>query len=105
MEKWKIRKGDFVQVITGKNAGARGEIINVDRKCRKVYVRGVNIVSRFKKPTAGDPGGVVKKEAGIDVSNVAFVDTEFGRPTKIGFKIDENGKKVRYAKLSGNVIK
>ena len=105
MEKWKIRKGDFVQVITGKCAGERGEIVNVDRKRRKVFVRGVNIVSRFKKPTAGDPGGIVKKEAGIDVSIVAFVDAEFGRPTKIGFKIDEDGKKVRYAKLSGNVIK
>lgn len=105
MNSWKLKKGDYVQVISGKFKNVKGEIIEVLRKERKVVVKGVNIMTSFKKPTAGDPGGIIKKERPIHASNVMFVDQEFGRPTKIGFKFDESGNKCRYCKLSGNIIK
>lgn len=104
MEKWKIKKGDRVQVIAGKQKGVKGEILKVIRGDRKVLVSGVNLVLRSKKPTPSDPGGQVREERPIDASNVMILDPDFGRPSRVGFKFDESGKKVRYSKLSGSVL-
>ena len=98
----KIKKGDTVQVITGKDKGAEGKVISVDPKKHKVVVEGVGIVTKHTKPSAANQnGGIIQKEAPIDVSNVMYVHK--GKPTRVGFKF-ENDKKVRFAKSTGEVI-
>lgn len=104
MTKYKLKKGDKVQVISGKYKGLHGDIIEVLRKDASVVVSGVNVVTTHKKPTPGDPGGEIKKERPIHISNVMILDPDFGRPSRVGFKFDETGKKVRFSKLSGSVI-
>ncbi|MBI1392609.1 MAG: 50S ribosomal protein L24 [Alphaproteobacteria bacterium] len=97
----KIKKGDKVVVLAGKNRGAEGEVLRVLPQDDRVVVSGVNIVAKHQKQTASERGGIVRREAPIHVSNVALcVD---GRPTRVGFKV-EDGKKVRIAKRSGQVI-
>lgn len=92
-------------VITGNYRGQSGEILTVDVIGRKVIVDGVNIVKRHTKPTAKNPdGGILEKPAFIDISNVMLVDPKSGKPTRIGYKISDNGEKVRYAKKSGEKI-
>ncbi|MCR4740210.1 MAG: 50S ribosomal protein L24 [Lachnospiraceae bacterium] len=98
----KIKKGDTVKVIAGKDVGSEGKVLVVDQKNRKVIVEGVNIVKKHTKPSvANQNGGIVEKEAFIDASNVMFVNK--GKPTRIGFKF-ENDKKVRYDKKTGEVV-
>ncbi|MCR5733594.1 MAG: 50S ribosomal protein L24 [Lachnospiraceae bacterium] len=98
----KIKKGDTVRVIAGKDVGSEGKVLVVDQKNGKVIVEGVNIVKRHTKPSvANQNGGIVEKEAYIDASNVMFVNK--GKPTRIGFKF-ENDKKVRYDKKTGEVV-
>ncbi len=98
----KIKKGETVKVLTGKDAGAQGKVLSVDVKNHKILVEGVNIVTKHTKPSAANPnGGIVQAEAPIDISNVMLVVK--GQPTKVGFKF-ENGKKVRFAKKTGDVI-
>lgn len=104
MDKWKIKKGDRVVVIAGKSRGVVGDVLRVLREDRKVVVSGVNVATISRKPTTSQPGGQVKEEKPIHVSNVMIVDPDFGKPARIGFKFDENGKKVRYSKLSGSVL-
>ena len=99
----KIKKGDRVVLLTGKDKGKTGQITQVMPKEDRVVVSGLNLVKRHTKPTQGDPqGGVKTKEAPIHVSNVALVDSK-GKPTRVGFKI-EGDKKVRVAKTTGEVI-
>lgn len=99
---FKIKKGDTVKVITGKDKDKEGKVISVDRKNGKVLVEGVNMVTKHTKPSAANPnGGIVQKEAAIDVSNVMYV--HHGKATRIGFKF-EGEKKVRFAKSTGEVI-
>lgn len=99
---FKIKKGDTVKVITGKDKDKEGKVVLVDRKNNKVVVEGVNMVTKHTKPSAGNPnGGIVQKEAAIDASNVMYVHK--GKATRIGFKF-ENDKKVRVAKSTGEVI-
>ncbi len=104
----KIKKGDFVQMISGslKNGkGKKGEVLRVFTKENRVLVAGLNMVKRHVRPTQADPDGGVKTfEAPIDVSNVAHLDPKDGKPTRIGFKTLKDGKKVRFAKRSGEVI-
>ena len=98
----KIKKGDTVKVIAGKDVGAEGKVLAVDAKASKVLVEGVNVVKKHTKPSvANQDGGIVEKEAYIDASNVMYLHK--GQPTRIGFKI-ENDKKVRIAKKTGEVI-
>ncbi len=96
----KIKKGDTVKVITGKDKGKEGKVLSV--KDGKVLVEGVNTVTKHTKPSQANPqGGIIHKEAAIDISNVMYVNK--GKTTRVGFKLD-GGKKVRYAKATGEVI-
>ena len=99
----KIKKGDKVVVLTGKDKGRSGTVTRVMPKEGRVVVGGINMVMRHTKPSQGDPqGGIKHKEAALHVSNVAHVD-KAGKPTRVGFRV-ENGEKVRYAKTTGEVI-
>ena len=99
----KIKKGDTVKVITGKDKDKEGKVLAVDRKRNKVLVDGVNKVTKHTKPSiANQQGGIIQKEAPIDISNVMYVHK--GQPTRIGFKILEDGRKVRVAKKTVEVI-
>lgn len=103
--KLKIRKGDTVKVISGENKGKQGKVLEVMVAERKVIVEQVNLVSKHTKPNANNTqGGIVKKEAPINISNVMLVDPSSGKPTRVGRK-KVDGKLVRYAKKSGEVIK
>ena len=102
MSALKIKKGDTVKVITGKDKGKEGKVISVDVQKGKVVVEGANMVTKHTKPSQANPnGGIVQKEAPIDASNVMYVHK--GKATRIGFKF-ENDKKVRFAKSTGDVI-
>jgi len=105
MKKSKIRTGDFVVVISGKNKGAKGTVFSVDKKANKVRVKGVNIVKLHKKPTAQSEGGILKKEAAIHISNVMLFDKEKDKGSKASFKKDKDGVKVRMYKKTGNEVK
>ena len=104
MPKLKIKKGDKVVVITGRDKGKTGEVKQVMPAENRVLVDGVNMVKRHTKPSAGNAGGIVEKEASIHVSNVAYVDPKTDKPTRIGYKTLEDGRKVRFAKRSGEII-
>ena len=100
----KIRKGDRVVVLAGKDKGRQGTVLKVLPKDDRVFVGGVNMVKRHTRPTQADPqGGIKNKEAALHISNVAFVDPKSGQPTRVGFRM-EGDKKVRFAKKSGEVI-
>ena len=102
MSTFKIKKGDTVKVIAGKDKDKEGKVISVDRKKNKVLVEGINKITKHEKPSvANQNGGIVQKEAPIDASNVMYVHK--GKATRIGFRI-ENGKKVRYAKSTGDIV-
>jgi large subunit ribosomal protein L24 len=100
----KIKKGDRVVVLAGKDKGRQGAVLRMLPKDERVVVEGLNMVQRHTRPTQADPqGGIKHKEAPLHVSNVALVDPKSGGPTKVGFRV-EGGKKVRFAKKSGEVI-
>ena len=100
----KIRKGDKVRVLTGRDKGREGEVLKVMPKESRALVQGVNMVSRHQKQSARSEGGIVSKEGPIHLSNLALLDPSSGKPTRVGFKLLEDGKKVRVAKASGEVI-
>tara|TARA_R110002096_G_scaffold269164_3_gene462976 strand:+ start:1209 stop:1520 length:312 start_codon:yes stop_codon:yes gene_type:complete len=100
----RIRKGDTVVVTTGKDKGRTGEVLRVLPADSRVLVQGINLVKRHTKPQMGEPGGIVEKEATIHVSNVAHWDADSGKATRIGYKVLEDGRKVRVAKRSGEQI-
>jgi large subunit ribosomal protein L24 len=102
--KFKIRKGDQVIVITGREKGKRGEVLRVLRAENRVLVQGVNMVKRHQRPSAASAGGIVEKEAPLHISNVAHIDPSSSKPTRVGFKVLEGGRKVRVARRSGEVI-
>jgi large subunit ribosomal protein L24 len=102
--KFKIKRGDRVVVITGRDRGKQGEVLRVLRKDERLIVQGVNMVRRHTRPSATHPGGIVDKEASIHISNVAHVDPDGGRPSRVGYKFLDDGRKVRFAKRSGEVI-
>ncbi|MEL6361390.1 MAG: 50S ribosomal protein L24 [Pseudomonadota bacterium] len=98
----KIKKGDKVVVLAGKSRGAEGEVLAVYPKDERVLVKGVNVIAKHQKQTQTERGGIIRREAPIHLSNVALsVD---GKPSRVGFKIQDDGKKVRVAKVSGEVI-
>lgn len=102
--KLKIKKGDNVVVITGRDKGKSGTVLRVDPKESRVLVQGVNVVKRHNRPSAGQTGGIIEKELSIHLSNVALVDPKTSKPTRVGFKVMEGGRKVRVARRSGEVI-
>ncbi len=104
MVKLKIKKGDKVVVITGKDKGKTGEVVRVLPKDSRVVVQGINLVKRHQRQTQTEQGGIISKEAAIHISNVAHIDPQSEKPTRVGFKVLEDGRKVRVAKRSGAVI-
>lgn len=101
-----IKKGDTVQVITGEYKGQKGRVLDIIVKKNRVLVEGINMVSKHAKPNAENPqGGIIKKEAPVHISNLMVVDSSSGEPTKIGRRLNDNNKLVRYSKKSGEEIK
>ncbi|WP_207484542.1 50S ribosomal protein L24 [Arenibaculum pallidiluteum] len=100
----KIRKADKVVVLTGRDKGKTGEVIEVLPRENRVKVRGVNVVKKHQRQTPTQAGGIIEMEAAIHVSNVAHLDPRDNKPTRVGFKTLEDGRKVRFAKRSGEVI-
>jgi large subunit ribosomal protein L24 len=100
----KIKTKDKVVVLSGKDKGRTGEVLKVLPKEERVVVQGVNVVKKHTRPSARSEGGILEIEAPIHVSNVAHVDPKDGKPTRVGFKVLEDGRKVRVAKRSGEVI-
>ena len=100
----KIKKGDHVIVLAGRDKGKHGEVIEVRPKEDRALVRGINVVRKHQKQTPSQEGGIISKEAAIHVSNLALEDPKDGKPTRVGFRILDDGKKVRFAKRSGEII-
>jgi len=103
-QRMKIRKGDSVIVLTGRDKGKKGEIIRSLPEKNRVVVRGINVVKRHQSPSADSPGGIQEKELPIHVSNLALIDPKSGGATRIGYKHLDDGRKVRFAKKSGEMI-
>jgi large subunit ribosomal protein L24 len=103
-EKFKIRKGDRVIVISGREKGKTGEVVRVLREERRALVQGLNMMKRHTRPRPGAPGGIVEKEAPIHLSNLAHIDPASQKPTRVGYRTLEDGRKVRVARRSGEVI-
>jgi large subunit ribosomal protein L24 len=104
-EKFRIRKGDRVIVLAGRDRGRQGEVLRVLREERRVLVQGVNMVKRHTRPSAQTgTGGIIEKEAPVHISNVACIDPKTGQRTRVGYKHLEDGRKVRVAKRSGEVL-
>jgi len=105
-KKLHIKKGDTVIVITGESKSQKGRVLEIDRVKNRALVEGLNMVSKHTKPNAKAPqGGIVKKEAPINLSNLMLVDPASGKPTRIGRRLNDNNKLVRYSKKSGEEIK
>ena len=100
----KIKKGDKVVVLTGRDKGKTGEVVQVLPKEERALVRGVNLVKRHQRQTANQEGGIISKEAPLHLSNLAVADPKDGQPTRVGFRILDDGRKVRFAKRSGDLI-
>lgn len=100
----KIKKGDKVVVLAGRDKGKAGEVLQVMPKDARAVVRGVNLVKKHTKASAQSEGGIFSKEATIDLSNLAVADPKDGKPTRVGFKVLDDGRKVRFAKRSGDLI-
>ncbi|MBX9758068.1 MAG: 50S ribosomal protein L24 [Beijerinckiaceae bacterium] len=100
----KIKKGDKVVILAGRDKGRTGEVIKVIPDENRALVRGLNMVRRHQRQTANQEGGIISKEAPLDLSNLAIADPKDGKPSRVGFKILEDGRKVRFAKRSGDLI-
>ncbi len=103
-KKLKMKKGDKVVILTGKDKGKTGEILRVDRKSNRAVVDRQNMIRRHTKPSQTNPGGIVEREASIHISNLALADPKDDAPTKVGYKFLADGRKVRFARRSGEVI-
>ena len=104
LKRFRLKKGDDVVVISGSDKGKTGSILRVIRSEDRVIVDGINMVKRHTRPSQAQPGGIVNKEAPIHISNVALADPKDGSATRVGYKFLEDGRKVRFAKQSGEVI-
>ena len=100
----RIKKGDSVMILAGKDKGKTGQVLSILKQESRVIVQGVNMVRRHTRPSAQTTGGIIQKEASLHVSNVAHVDPKTREATRVGFRVLEDGRKVRYAKRSGEVI-
>jgi large subunit ribosomal protein L24 len=104
MPKMKIKKGDNVVVISGRDKGKQGEVLRVFPAESRVIVQGVHVARRHTRQSMGNPGGIVDKELTIHVSNIAHIDPSANKPTRVGYKFLEGGRKVRFARRSGEVL-
>jgi len=104
MAKLKIRKGDHVVVITGKDKGKKGEVLKVMPDENRAIVQGVAMIKKHQRQTTTQDGGIISKEAAIHISNLALEDPKDGKPTRVGYKFLKDGRKIRFAKRSGEVI-
>ena len=104
MPKLKIKKGDNVVVISGRDKGKTGKVLRVFPAEGRLVVQGVHVARRHTRPRMGDPGGIVEKELTIHVSNVAHIDPKSQQPTRVGYRFLEDGRKVRFAKRSGEIL-
>ena len=104
MPKLKIKRGDNVVVISGRDKGKQGEVLRVFPTESRLVVQGVHIARRHTRQRMGDPGGIVEKELTIHISNVAHVDPSSGKPTRVGYKMLNDSRKVRFARRSGEVL-
>jgi large subunit ribosomal protein L24 len=102
--KSKIKKGDRVIVTTGRDKGKTGDVLKIITKTNRVLVQGVNMMKHHQRPTQTAQGGIVEMEAAIHISNLSHIDPKDQKPTRVGFKVLEGGRKVRFAKRSGEVI-
>lgn len=102
--KIKLKKGDQVIVRAGKDKGRMGEVLRVIPKNMRAIVQGVSMIKRHTRPTQGSAGGIIEKEATIHISNLGYVDPKEDKPTRVGYKFMKDGRKVRYAKRSGEII-
>jgi large subunit ribosomal protein L24 len=102
--KLKIKKGDKVVVLTGRDKGKSGEVLRVSRADNRLVVQGINMVKRHTQAKPGEPGGIIEKEGTIHVSNVAHVDPKSQQPTRVGYRFLDDGRKVRFAKRSGEIL-
>lgn len=102
--KLKIKKGDQVIVLAGKDKGKRGEVLRVMPKESRAIVQGINMIKRHTRPTQTQAGGIVEREASIHVSNLSLIDPKSGEHTRVGYKFLDDSRKVRYAKRSGEII-
>ncbi|MBO0733617.1 MAG: 50S ribosomal protein L24 [Methylocapsa sp.] len=100
----KIKKGDRVVVLGGRDKGRAGEVVRVEPAAERAIVRGVNVVHRHQRQSAKQEGGIIAREAPIHLSNLAIADPKTGKPARVGFKILPDGRKVRFAKRSGELI-
>jgi len=100
----KIKKGDTVVMMTGRDKGKSGEVVSVMPKELRAVVRGINVVKKHQKQSASQEGGIISKELPVHLSNLALCDPKDGKPTRVGFKFLEDGRKVRFAKRSGDLI-
>jgi large subunit ribosomal protein L24 len=107
----RIHKDDTVLITAGKDKGKSGRVIRTEPARRRVFVEGLNIVKRHQRPRSikdtqrgGEAGGIIEKEGPIDVSNVMLLDPESNKPTRVGVRVDDDGKRVRYAKATGKAI-
>ncbi len=103
-KKFKIKREDEVVVLSGRDKGKVGKVLRVLRSDERVVVEGVNVVKRHTKPSRETPGGIIEKEASIHISNLALADPKDGQATRVGYKFLDDGRKVRFAKRSGEVI-
>ena len=104
MAKLRIKKGDNVVVLTGRDRGKTGEVLRVFPADSRVIVQGINVAKRHTRPRMGDPGGIVERELTIHISNVALIDPGSGKPTRTGYKRLDDGRKVRFGRRSGEVL-
>ena len=100
----KIKKGDKVVVLTGRDKGKTGEVLQVLPTEERALVRGVNLVKRHQRQSMNQEGGIISKELPVQLSNLAYADPKDGKPTRVGFKTLDDGRKVRFAKRSGDLI-
>ena len=102
--KMKIKKGDRVTVMTGRDKGKTGEVLKILTKSNRALVQGVNMIKRHQRPTQASAGGIVEMESAIHISNLAHIDPKDQNPTRVGYKFLEDGRKVRFARRSGEII-
>ena len=102
--KLRVKKGDEVIVLTGREKGKKGSVLKVMPKDQRLLVQGVNMVKRHTRPSQANPGGIIEKEGSLHVSNVAHVDPKTSEPTRVGYRYLDDGRKVRFAKRSGEII-